>query len=150
MVIRAVRAASHRARYRHCRKAPDSGPWCGPQEHNHSCGRGQAFVSQHIGDLDHYESLKSFRATNQALASMYEVDWRDLLLVHDSILNTSRRSCPGTPSRHKRSIQHHRAHIASVLAERQAWDKRIVGISFDGTGYGETGQSGAANYSSGA
>jgi hydrogenase maturation protein HypF len=38
-----------------------------------------------------------------------------------------------------RSVQHHRAHIASVLAERGEWNKRIVGICFDGTGYGDEG-----------
>src|SRR6185295_184102 len=36
-------------------------------------------------------------------------------------------------------IQHHRAHVASVLAERQEWDTRVVGASFDGTGYGDDG-----------
>jgi hydrogenase maturation protein HypF len=41
------------------------------------------------------------------------------------------------PASRKRAVQHHRAHIASVLAERQAWDKRVIGVSFDGTGYGD-------------
>jgi hydrogenase maturation protein HypF len=36
-------------------------------------------------------------------------------------------------------VQHHRAHVASVLAERSAWDKRVIGVSFDGTGYGDDG-----------
>ena len=36
-------------------------------------------------------------------------------------------------------MQHHRAHIASVLAERSEWTKRVAGVSFDGTGYGDDG-----------
>src|SRR5271156_6519511 len=44
---------------------------------------GQAFVSQHIGDLDHYQSFRAFQETIEDLISMYEVRWDDLLLVHD-------------------------------------------------------------------
>ena len=71
---------------------------------------------------------------------MYKVDWDDLLVVHDvhpeyasTFMPLSFRpaTCAG--------VQHHRAHVASVLAERQAWEKRVVGISFDGTGYGDDG-----------
>src|ERR1700722_5379764 len=44
---------------------------------------GQAFVSQHIGDLDHFECLQAFRQTIDDLVSMYEVRRDDLLVVHD-------------------------------------------------------------------
>jgi hydrogenase maturation protein HypF len=36
-------------------------------------------------------------------------------------------------------VQHHRAHLASVLAERGAWEKQVAGVSFDGTGFGDDG-----------
>jgi hydrogenase maturation protein HypF len=105
---------------------------------------GQAFVSQHIGDLDHYQALRAFRETVEDLVSMYEVRWDEVLLVHDlhpQYLSTAHATALGvsqnTPQNH--AVQHHRAHVASVLAERGEWTKRVVGVSFDGTGYGDDG-----------
>jgi hydrogenase maturation protein HypF len=101
---------------------------------------GQAFVSQHIGDLDHYASLQSFEQTIRDLVSMYEVSWDDLLVVHDLHPQyASTAHARALPSPEKLAIQHHRAHIASVLAEKEAWEERVIGVSFDGTGYGDDG-----------
>ncbi len=101
---------------------------------------GQAFVSQHIGDLDHFEALKSFQETIQDLVSMYEVDWKDLLIIHDAHPQyASTAHAVELPTPRRLGIQHHRAHIASVLAEKEAWNKRVIGVSFDGTGYGDDG-----------
>jgi len=99
---------------------------------------GQAFVSQHIGDLDHYQSLRAFQETIHDLVSMYQVRWDELILVHDlhpqyaSTTHAATLKVPRT-----RAVQHHRAHVASVLAERKEWTKRVAGVSFDGTGYGD-------------
>lgn len=100
---------------------------------------GQAFVSQHIGDLDHYEALKSFQQTIADLTAMYEVDADELLIAHDAHPEYASTAYALDLPSSKLAVQHHRAHIASVLAERQAWDLRVVGISFDGTGYGDDG-----------
>ncbi len=101
---------------------------------------GQAFVSQHIGDLDHYGSLESFDQTIRDLVSMYEVAWDDLLVVHDLHPEyVSTDHARGLPAVRKVAVQHHRAHIASVLAEKEAWDEPVIGVSFDGTGYGDDG-----------
>jgi hydrogenase maturation protein HypF len=101
---------------------------------------GQAFVSQHIGDLDHYQSLRAFQETIEDLVSMYEVPRDELLLVHDlhpEYFSTARAAALGVRQSH--AVQHHRAHVASVVAERGEWTKRVVGVSFDGTGYGDDG-----------
>src|SRR5258706_738747 len=101
---------------------------------------GQVFVSPPIGDLDHYQSFCAFRETIQDLLSMYEIDSSELLLVHDAHPEyVSTIYASELRAAERVSVQHHRAHIASVLAERSSWDKRVIGISFDGTGYGDDG-----------
>jgi hydrogenase maturation protein HypF len=97
---------------------------------------GQAFMSPHIGDLDDYESQQTFRQTIDDLMSMYGINPAEVLVAHDAhpeYVSTSM----GALGERCRSIQHHRAHIASVLAERQAWREQVIGVSFDGTGYGD-------------
>ncbi|HKW74365.1 MAG TPA: carbamoyltransferase HypF [Terriglobales bacterium] len=101
---------------------------------------GQAFVSQHVGDLEHYQAYRAFQETIEDLVSMYDLRWDDLLLVHDAhpqYLSTTHAS--ELPVGERISVQHHRAHIASVLAERGEWERPVLGVSFDGTGYGDDG-----------
>jgi hydrogenase maturation protein HypF len=101
---------------------------------------GQAYVSQHIGDLDHYQASRAFGETVRDLLSMYAVPPSDLLVVHDG--HPGYRSTAYAlelDAAERRAVQHHRAHVASVLAERGAWNRRVLGISFDGTGYGDDG-----------
>jgi hydrogenase maturation protein HypF len=101
---------------------------------------GQAFVSQHIGDLEYFQSHQAFQQTIDDLVSMYEVRWDELLVVHDCHPEyASTAYAAALSSTEKHSVQHHRAHIASVLAERGEWNKRVLGVSFDGTGYGDDG-----------
>ena len=101
---------------------------------------GQALMSQHIGDLEQYPALQAFRETIQDLVSMYDVRWTDMFVAHDAHPQyRSTLHALELPRAGSHAIQHHRAHIASVLAERSAWEKRVLGVSFDGTGYGDDG-----------
>jgi len=74
------------------------------------------------------------------LMSMYQVSWGDVVIAHDAhpdYVSTA------TAQRHTAAawlpIQHHRAHVASVLAERGELRRPVVGVSFDGTGFGDDG-----------
>lgn len=100
---------------------------------------GQAFASQHIGDLDHLSAREAFAATVRDMCAMYEVRLDDLTVAHDlhpGYRSTEfARSLPGVHV----AVQHHRAHVASVLAERAAWETPVIGCAFDGTGYGDDG-----------
>jgi hydrogenase maturation protein HypF len=101
---------------------------------------GQAFVSQHIGDLSHYQAFHAFKETVNDLISMYEIDPHELLVVHDchpQYVSAHHAAALGVLE--TRAVQHHRAHLASVLAERGEWERRVVGVSFDGTGFGDDG-----------
>lgn len=101
---------------------------------------GQAFVSQYIGDLDQYSAYQAFRETIDDLLAMYRVDLRDTLVVRDA--HPQYRSSVYASSLEGadlRIVQHHRAHVASVLAERGEFERRVLGLSFDGTGFGDDG-----------
>lgn len=101
---------------------------------------GQAFVSQHIGDLEHEPAFRAFQETIQDLMAMYQVQWDDLLVVHDRHPHyRSTNYAVSLPAERTVSVQHHRAHIASVLAEKGEWHQAVIGVSLDGTGYGDDG-----------
>jgi hydrogenase maturation protein HypF len=101
---------------------------------------GQAYVSQHIGDLSHPSVLEAFEATIQDLAGMYDLAVTDLIVAHDlhpDYASTAHAIALGGAC--TIAVQHHRAHVASVLAERGVLEQRVLGIAFDGTGYGDDG-----------
>ena len=102
--------------------------------------RGQVFVSQHIGDLGDSETDESFQNTVHDLLAMYEINSAELTVVHDHHPQfTSTRFARGLPARRHIAVQHHHAHIASVLAEQNLLSERVVGVAFDGTGFGTDG-----------
>jgi hydrogenase maturation protein HypF len=101
---------------------------------------GQAIISQHLGDIMKYEAFMSFEETVYDLLSMYDVPLEESFVVHD--LHPEYRStafAQGLEAYQHIGIQHHRAHVASVLAERNAFEKKVIGVAFDGTGFGDDG-----------
>jgi hydrogenase maturation protein HypF len=100
---------------------------------------GQAFVSQHVGDLDHFPAREAFEQTVHDLCAMYAIREEELLIAHDAHPEYASTAYARTLAGEPVAIQHHRAHVASVLAERGEWTREVLGVGFDGTGYGDDG-----------
>jgi hydrogenase maturation protein HypF len=105
---------------------------------------GFAIVSQHVGDMENQETLAFFEECLANLEAVYRVEPRAVAYdLHPGYLSTgwaedllerSGGTLRGFP------VQHHYAHIASVMAEHGLGEERVIGVAFDGTGYGSDGR----------
>lgn len=101
---------------------------------------GDVIASQHIGDLGELKTDRALEQTTHDLLSMYEIRQSELIVAHDAHPEYVSTRFAQSLSCHQRiAVQHHRAHIASVLAEQGNLDETVIGVALDGTGYGDDG-----------
>ncbi|MGW4716916.1 carbamoyltransferase HypF [Nocardia sp. NPDC004260] len=96
-----------------------------------------AWLSQHIGDMDDLATLRSFDAAQRHLGELTGVRPAQLVAdAHPGYRSTAwARRHAG--ERAVYTVQHHHAHIAAVMGEHGLGaTEQVVGIAFDGTGYG--------------
>jgi hydrogenase maturation protein HypF len=109
---------------------------CGAELKNTIClirGR-QAFVSQHIGDLENRATDEFLRQTVDHLRRILDIEPQLVACdLHPDYLSTQYAKALDGITRVE--VQHHHAHIAACLAENQA-DVPVIGLAFDGTGLG--------------
>ena len=98
-----------------------------------------AWVSQHIGDMGSLETLAAFERSIGQFGEMYQVAAQGVVAdAHPGY--QSRRWADDRSGRPVELVQHHHAHIASVMAEHAVEaGERVIGFAFDGTGYGSDG-----------
>jgi len=96
----------------------------------------QAFLSQHIGDLQNVASGDSFRQTIQHLTGLLEISPETVTCdLHPDYLSSVYASETGLPLI---PVQHHHAHLAACMAEN-GLEGETIGLIFDGTGFGSDG-----------
>jgi hydrogenase maturation protein HypF len=107
------------------------------------CTRGEyAFVSQHIGDMENYETLQSFEEATEHFEDLFRIRPQAIAYdMHPDYMATQyalkRAQTQGLPAV---GVQHHHGHIAACMAEhRLSGERPVIGVAFDGTGYGEDG-----------
>jgi hydrogenase maturation protein HypF len=96
-----------------------------------------AFVSHHIGDLENYETLRSFTEGIGHFQRLFDV--RPEIVAHDlhpEYLST--KHALGLDGLEPVGVQHHHAHVASCLADNGETGPAI-GVAFDGLGFGTDG-----------
>ena len=96
-------------------------------------------MSQHIGDMGSLETWAAFERSTRQLAGLYGIRPSQLAAdAHPGYQTT--RWAQESSRRPVAEVQHHHAHIASVMAEHGvAAHRRVIGIAFDGTGFGTDG-----------
>jgi hydrogenase maturation protein HypF len=120
---------------------PSAGPpvlACGAELKNTFClaEGGRAFVSHHIGDLENYETLRAFGEGIEHFGRLFDIT--PSVIAHDlhpEYLSTKYALDRDLPLV---GVQHHHAHIASCMADNE-WYEPVIGVAFDGTGYGTDG-----------
>jgi hydrogenase maturation protein HypF len=96
-----------------------------------------AFVSHHIGDLENYETLRSFTEGIEHFRGLFDV--RPQAVAHDlhpEYLST--KHAVELEGMDLVGVQHHHAHVASCLADHGE-EGPVIGVAFDGLGYGTDG-----------
>lgn len=126
---------------------------CGPQQkatialtREGTNGEATCFVSQHIGDVENGATFDAWSAARSRLENLFDLAPAALACdMHPSYLSSQwAREQAREHDLPLIEVQHHHAHIASVMAEaivagRLAPDARVLGIAFDGTGAGTDG-----------
>ncbi len=113
----------------------------GAQQKNTFClAKGEsAFLSGHIGDLDDEDTCKCLESETESFIRIFDAEPQAVACdMHPDYVSTI------YASRYRGvvpiiAVQHHHAHFASVLAEHGVEDDNVLGLIFDGTGYGEDG-----------
>ena len=126
---------------------------CGPQQkatialtREDADGKAACFVSQHIGDVENGATFDAWNAARTRLEDLFDLVPAALACdLHPSYLSSQwAREQAQEHDLPLVEVQHHHAHIASVMAEaiaagQLAPDARVLGIAFDGTGAGTDG-----------
>jgi hydrogenase maturation protein HypF len=116
---------------------------CGSELKNTFCltRDGYAFLSQHIADLENMESLQHYRDTIELYKKLFAIEPQIIACdLHPDYLSTryARELAQANPELALCPVQHHHAHIVSCMVENGVQEK-VIGVAFDGTGYGSDG-----------
>jgi hydrogenase maturation protein HypF len=96
----------------------------------------RAYLSQYLGDLEEVQSFQNYKENMAHMKNLLDVSPKVAALdMHPDYKSAGFARSLGLPME---KVQHHHAHVASVCAEHGIMEP-VIGVAFDGTGYGDDG-----------
>ncbi len=98
-----------------------------------------AFLSHHIGDMENAETYASFEQGIGHLSGLFRIQPEVLACDMHPGYFTTRWAQKSPFGFAPVMVQHHHAHIAACMADNELENRKVIGLAFDGTGYGTDG-----------
>ena len=98
------------------------------------------YLSQHIGDLENYFSIESYKKSIELFKNILEIEPEIIVYDMHPEYFSSKISKEIFKDLKKIEVQHHHSHIASCMADNKLKNEKVIGVAFDGTGYGIDGK----------
>ncbi|QDU10737.1 carbamoyltransferase HypF [Gimesia aquarii] len=99
------------------------------------CNGRQSMLGPHIGDLDSLASCERYQEQLQSLKQLYGVSQSSLVCdTHSNYFTSQWAARESVPLE---TVQHHHAHIVAGMLEQGWLDRQVLGVAFDGTGWGD-------------
>ena len=99
-----------------------------------------AFLSHHIGDMENAEVYQSFEQGVEHLSRLFRIQPALIACDMHPGYFTTKYAEQSTSAVKRIAVQHHHAHIAACMADNGLDNRKVLGLSFDGTGYGTDGK----------
>ncbi|MDX1808140.1 MAG: carbamoyltransferase HypF [Sulfurospirillaceae bacterium] len=96
----------------------------------------QVIFSPYIGDLESVKSCEFFERTLEVFKRLYNFD--PTLIICDMHQNYFSTQWAKKQNKEVKQVQHHYAHILACMFEHEL-DRKVLGVAWDGTGYGDDG-----------
>lgn len=105
------------------------------------CPNEYLYVSQYLGNLQNFDVYNRFTATVNSFINIFEQQPEVVLAdKHPGYQSTQFGKELAQKNKSKLvKIQHHKAHFSAILGEHQLFSEKVLGVIFDGTGYGDDG-----------
>ncbi|MDX1828552.1 MAG: carbamoyltransferase HypF [Lutibacter sp.] len=97
------------------------------------------YISQYLGNLENFDVYNRFSEMVNSFIKIFEQNPQVVLVDKHPLYHSTTFGKEFSKKNNVRlvEIQHHKAHFAAVLGEHNLFDKKVLGVVFDGTGYGD-------------